>query len=68
MSLNTEEGENTEQNEMKELRDQLEQTNQVVKHLSIQLSELRDKVIAHNVSYMEKYYYYLSNSLDKRNV
>ena len=54
MSLNTEEGENTEQNEMKELRTHLEQTNQVVKHLSVQLSELRDKVITHIMSLMEK--------------
>ena len=44
MSLNTEEAENTEQNEMKELRDQLNDTNQVVKQLSSQLSELRDRV------------------------
>ena len=46
MSLNTEETENTEQNEMRELRDQLDQTKNVVKQLSVQLSDLRDKVSA----------------------
>ena len=44
MSLNIEEAENTEQNEMRELRDQLEETKFVVKQLSSQLSDLRDKV------------------------
>ena len=44
MSLNTEEAENTEQNEIKELRDQLNETNKVVKQLSSQLGDLRDRV------------------------
>ena len=44
MSLNTEEAENTEQNEIKELRDQLNETSVVVKQLSSQLSDLRDRV------------------------
>ena len=50
MSLNTEEAENTEQNEMKELRDQLNDTNHVVKQLSSQLSELRDRVSLEYIS------------------
>lgn len=48
MSLNTEEGENTEQNEMKELKEQLNETKDVVQLLSKQLSELRDKVSSCN--------------------
>ena len=43
MSLDMEEPEQ-EQNEMKDLQVQLEETNSLVKHLSTQLSELRDKV------------------------
>ena len=44
MSLDTEETENTEQMEMRELRDQLDETKGVVKQLSVQLSDLRDRV------------------------
>ena len=43
MSLDMDEPEQ-EQNEMKDLQVQLEETNSLVKHLSTQLSELRDKV------------------------
>ena len=43
MSLDMEEPEQ-EQNEMKDLQVHLEETNSLVKHLSTQLSELRDKV------------------------
>ncbi|CAI8026424.1 Inositol 1,4,5-trisphosphate receptor type 2 [Geodia barretti] len=55
MSLNTEEAENTEQNEMKELRDQLNDTNQVVKQLSSQLSELRDRMMEHRKNQQRSY-------------
>ena len=58
MSLNTEEAENTEQNEMKELRDQLNDTNQVVKQLSSQLSELRDRVSLEYISLTGNYWKY----------
>ncbi len=43
MSLDMEEPEQ-EQNEMKDLMGQLEGTNSLVKHLSTQLAELREKV------------------------
>ena len=46
MSLDMEEPEQ-EQNEMKDLMGQLEGTNSLVKHLSTQLAELRDKVCQH---------------------
>lgn len=43
MSLDNDEPEQ-EQNEIKDLQGQLEDTNTLVKQLSLQLSELRDKV------------------------
>ena len=44
MSLDTEDGPEQEQNEMKELQKNLAQTQVVIKTLASQLNELKDKV------------------------
>ena len=44
MSLDTEDGPEQEQNEMKELQKNLAGTMAIVKTLSLQLNELKDKV------------------------
>ena len=44
MSLDTEDGPEQEQNEMKELQKNLYATTTIVKNLTSQLNELRDKV------------------------
>lgn len=47
MSLDTEDGPEQEQNELKELQKNLYETTKIIKNLSSQLNELKDRVRTH---------------------